>query len=91
MSGIASAAKKYDDALKEQKLDLLDDLVESDYIIHADGITLSVSAPCTAPYVTWSLHHPTCAAAASNDVIIDSYDRSCMLPYMHLAAFAQLV
>lgn len=36
-------AKKYDQALKEQELDLLDSVVESDYIVHADGITLSVS------------------------------------------------
>ena len=43
MANLASAAKKYDQALKDQELDILEDIVESEYIIHADGITLSVS------------------------------------------------
>ena len=38
------ASKQYDAALKEQELDKLDSLVDTNYIIHADGITLKVVA-----------------------------------------------
>ena len=46
-STLKEAVKKYDQALKEQELDLLGNVVEPDYVIHADGITLSVSSPLT--------------------------------------------
>lgn len=39
---LLQASKQYDAALKEQDLDKLDNLVDSNYIIHADGITLHV-------------------------------------------------
>ena len=39
---LLQASKRYDAALKEQDLDKLDSLVETNYIIHADGITLHV-------------------------------------------------
>ncbi len=39
---LLQASKQYDAALKEQDLDKLDSLVDTNYIIHADGITLHV-------------------------------------------------
>lgn len=39
---LLQASKQYDAALKEQDLDKLDSLVDPNYIIHADGITLKV-------------------------------------------------
>ena len=36
------ASKQYDAALKEQDLEKLDSLVDENYTIHADGITLKV-------------------------------------------------
>ena len=41
-SKLLEASKQYDAALKEQDLDKLDSLVNSNYTIHADGITLKV-------------------------------------------------
>ena len=40
---LLQASKQYDAALKEQKLDKLDSLVDPNYTIHADGITLKVA------------------------------------------------
>ena len=39
---ILQSSKMYDAALKEQNLDQLDSLVDPNYTIHADGITLKV-------------------------------------------------
>ena len=41
---LLQASKQYDAALKEQDLDKLDSLVDPNYTIHADGITLKVLA-----------------------------------------------
>ena len=56
MTDLASAAKKYDQALKDQELDIMEEIVESDYIIHADGITLSVSTAHTERYPQLACH-----------------------------------
>ena len=42
MPDIATSSKKYDQALKDQELDILEDILEADYVFHADGIALSV-------------------------------------------------
>ena len=39
---LLQASKQYDTALKEQNLDKLDSVVDPNYTIHADGITLKV-------------------------------------------------
>ena len=39
---LLQASKQYDAALKEQDLEKLDSLVDENYTIHADGITLKV-------------------------------------------------
>ena len=41
-ASLLEASKQYDAALKEQDLDKLDSLVDANYTIHADGITLKV-------------------------------------------------
>lgn len=43
MAELASASKKYNQALTDQELDVFEEILESDYVVHADGITLSVS------------------------------------------------
>ena len=48
-SKLLDASKKYDAALKEQDLNKLDSLVDTDYVIHADGITLFASHCCHCP------------------------------------------
>ena len=42
---LLKASKDYDAALKEQELDKLDSLVDANYTIHSDGITLKVCLP----------------------------------------------
>lgn len=37
-----SATKKYHQSLTDEELDVFEEILESDYTIHADGITLSV-------------------------------------------------
>lgn len=45
-ASLLEASKQYDAALKEQDLDKLDSLVDANYTIHADGITLKVPDAC---------------------------------------------
>lgn len=61
-AALLQASKQYDAALKEQNLEKLDSLVDPNYTIHADGITLKVPAwsacACKAPALSSRLALP---------------------------------
>lgn len=53
-AALLQASKQYDAALKEQDLEKLNSMVDPNYTIHADGITLKVPgwSACTCKGIT---------------------------------------